>query len=137
MYMKDKRDGASKEGAGRVAMFKILGLTHSYTLECNYNTGRQTNCIASAANDDGRATPPPPVAFPPRYGICHYEDVSRMGRRDTIECSRDWGKICFVFTNPTWLILRKGFVAVLIFNEIFCKLASKKILLTALLILFC
>ncbi|XP_063718437.1 cytosolic carboxypeptidase-like protein 5 isoform X2 [Symsagittifera roscoffensis] len=77
MYMKDKRDGASKEGAGRVAMFKILGLTHSYTLECNYNTGRQTNCIASAANDDGRATPPPPVAFPPRYGICHYEDVGK------------------------------------------------------------
>ena len=28
MYMKDKRDGLSKEGAGRVAMYKSLGITH-------------------------------------------------------------------------------------------------------------
>ena len=34
MYMKDKREGLSKEGSGRVAMFKKLGLIHSYTLEC-------------------------------------------------------------------------------------------------------
>ena len=76
MYMKDKRDGASKEGAGRVAMFKILGLIHSYTLECNYNTGRMTNCIAAAVGDEGRVTPPPPAGFPPRYTISHYEEVS-------------------------------------------------------------
>ena len=76
MYMKDKRDGASKEGAGRVAIFKFLGIIHSYTLECNYNTGRQTNCVAPACSDNGRATPPPATGFPPRYTPAHYEDVS-------------------------------------------------------------
>ncbi|KAG5846405.1 hypothetical protein ANANG_G00114630 [Anguilla anguilla] len=40
MYAKDKRDGQSKEGSGRVAIHKAIGLIHSYTLECNYNTGR-------------------------------------------------------------------------------------------------
>ena len=30
MYMKDKRDGLSKEGSGRVAIFKALGIIHRY-----------------------------------------------------------------------------------------------------------
>jgi hypothetical protein len=29
----------SKEGAGRVALYRATGLTHLYTLECNYNEG--------------------------------------------------------------------------------------------------
>ena len=29
-------DGMSREGCGRVCMHQELGLTHSYTLECNY-----------------------------------------------------------------------------------------------------
>ncbi|XP_029813859.1 cytosolic carboxypeptidase-like protein 5, partial [Manacus vitellinus] len=37
MYARDKRDGQSKEGSGRVAVYKALGIIHSYTLECNYN----------------------------------------------------------------------------------------------------
>ena len=28
MYMKDKRDGLSKEGAGRVAIHKAIGIIH-------------------------------------------------------------------------------------------------------------
>ena len=43
MYMKDKREGLSKEGSGRVAMFKKLGLIHSYTLECCYASGKVMN----------------------------------------------------------------------------------------------
>jgi hypothetical protein len=43
MYAADKGDGLSKEGSGRVAFYKICGIIHSYTLECNYNTGRITN----------------------------------------------------------------------------------------------
>jgi hypothetical protein len=36
MNVKDKRDGLSREGCGRVSIFKETGIIHSYTLECNY-----------------------------------------------------------------------------------------------------
>lgn len=77
MYARDKRDGQSKEGSGRVAMHKAIGLVHSYTLECNYNTGRSVNTIPPACHDNGRATPPPPHAFPPKYTPEVYEQVGR------------------------------------------------------------
>ncbi|XP_035279847.1 cytosolic carboxypeptidase-like protein 5 isoform X1 [Anguilla anguilla] len=77
MYAKDKRDGQSKEGSGRVAIHKAIGLIHSYTLECNYNTGRCVNTIPPACHDNGRATPPPPPAFPPKYTPEIYEQVGR------------------------------------------------------------
>ncbi|KAJ7373892.1 Cytosolic carboxypeptidase-like protein 5 [Desmophyllum pertusum] len=60
MYSKDKRDGMSKEGSGRVAIYKATGIVHSYTLECNYNCGRMANCVPPATCDSGCATPPPP-----------------------------------------------------------------------------
>ncbi|KAI8787445.1 cytosolic carboxypeptidase-like protein 5 isoform X1 [Biomphalaria glabrata] len=77
MYMKDKRDGMSKEGSGRVAVYKAIGLIHSFTLECNYNTGRMVNPVPPASNDNGRATPPPQAGFPPKYTQAHYEDVGK------------------------------------------------------------
>lgn len=46
MYAKDKGDGLSKEGSGRVSIYKLTNLVHSYTLECNYNMGRINNVIA-------------------------------------------------------------------------------------------
>ena len=30
MYTKDKRDGMSKEGSGRVAIYKAIGIIHRY-----------------------------------------------------------------------------------------------------------
>jgi len=45
MYAADKGDGLSKEGSGRVAIYKATNIIHSYTLECNYNTGKYTNII--------------------------------------------------------------------------------------------
>ncbi|XP_010000500.1 PREDICTED: cytosolic carboxypeptidase-like protein 5, partial [Chaetura pelagica] len=48
MYARDRRDGQSKEGSGRVAIYKALGIIHSYTLECNYNTGG----LPASASDD-------------------------------------------------------------------------------------
>ncbi|CEM01605.1 unnamed protein product [Vitrella brassicaformis CCMP3155] len=48
MKSKDNRDGLSKEGSGRVAVYRATGLYHSYTLECNYNAGRCTHPIPSA-----------------------------------------------------------------------------------------
>jgi cytosolic carboxypeptidase protein 5 len=43
MYAKDKGDGLSKEGAGRVALYKQTKMNLCYTLECNYNMGNITN----------------------------------------------------------------------------------------------
>uniref|UniRef100_A0A8C5MK22 Cytosolic carboxypeptidase-like protein 5 n=1 Tax=Leptobrachium leishanense TaxID=445787 RepID=A0A8C5MK22_9ANUR len=77
MYAKDKRDGQSKEGSGRVAIHKATGIIHSYTLECNYNTGRCVNPIPMACHDNGRASPPPPPAFPPKYTMEIFEQVGR------------------------------------------------------------
>ncbi|XP_077990870.1 cytosolic carboxypeptidase-like protein 5 [Glandiceps talaboti] len=77
MYTRDKRDGMSKEGSGRVAIYKTVGIVHSYTLECNYNSGRMVNPVAPATMDDGRATPPPLIGFPPKYTPGHYEEVGR------------------------------------------------------------
>ncbi|KAL5016457.1 hypothetical protein ScPMuIL_006046 [Solemya velum] len=77
MYAKDRRDGMSKEGSGRVAIYKAIGILHSYTLECNYNTGRLVNPVPQAYGDNGRATPPPIAGFPPKYTQAHFEEVGR------------------------------------------------------------
>ncbi|XP_027007474.2 cytosolic carboxypeptidase-like protein 5 isoform X3 [Tachysurus fulvidraco] len=90
MYARDKRDGQSKEGSGRVAIHKAIGVVHSYTLECNYNTGRSVNTIPPACHDNGRATPPPPPAFPPKYTPEVYEQVGRavaIAALDMAECN--------------------------------------------------
>nr|XP_040016197.1 cytosolic carboxypeptidase-like protein 5 isoform X2 [Gasterosteus aculeatus aculeatus] len=90
MYARDKRDGQSKEGSGRVAVHKALGLLHSYTLECNYNTGKTMNTIPPACHDNGRATPPPPPSFPPKYTPEIFEQVGRavaISALDMAECN--------------------------------------------------
>ncbi|NXP07262.1 CBPC5 protein, partial [Thinocorus orbignyianus] len=95
MYAKDKRDGQSKEGSGRVAIYKALGIIHSYTLECNYNTGRSVNPIPVACHDNGRASPPPPPAFPSRYTVELFEQVGRavaVAALDMAECN-PWPRI--------------------------------------------
>ncbi|ELU13284.1 hypothetical protein CAPTEDRAFT_146236 [Capitella teleta] len=95
MYMKDKREGLSKEGAGRVAMYKALGIIRSYTLECNYNTGRIMNSIPQATGDGGRATPPPLAGFPPKYTQAHFEEVGKamaIAGLDLTECN-PWSRL--------------------------------------------
>ncbi|NWR46818.1 CBPC5 protein, partial [Regulus satrapa] len=95
MYARDKRDGQSKEGSGRVAIYKALGIIHSYTLECNYNTGRSVNSIPGACHDNGRASPPPPPAFPSRYTVELFEQVGRavaVAALDMAECN-PWPRI--------------------------------------------
>ncbi|NXS94699.1 CBPC5 protein, partial [Jacana jacana] len=95
MYAKDKRDGQSKEGSGRVAIYKALGIIHSYTLECNYNTGRSVNPIPVACHDNGRASPPPPPTFPSRYTVELFEQVGRavaVAALDMAECN-PWPRI--------------------------------------------
>uniref|UniRef100_H0ZXI6 Cytosolic carboxypeptidase-like protein 5 n=1 Tax=Taeniopygia guttata TaxID=59729 RepID=H0ZXI6_TAEGU len=95
MYARDKRDGQSKEGSGRVAVYKALGIIHSYTLECNYNTGRSVNSIPGACHDNGRASPPPPPAFPSRYTVELFEQVGRavaVAALDMADCN-PWPRI--------------------------------------------
>ncbi|XP_069461629.1 cytosolic carboxypeptidase-like protein 5 isoform X3 [Ambystoma mexicanum] len=95
MYAKDKRDGQSKEGSGRVSIHKATGVIHSYTLECNYNTGRSVNAIPVACHDNGRASPPPPPAFPPKYTTDIFEQVGRavaISALDVEDCN-PWPRI--------------------------------------------
>ena len=43
MYNKEKRDGLSKDGSSRVAFYLATDHPYCFTLECNYNKGKQTN----------------------------------------------------------------------------------------------
>lgn len=72
---RDRRDGLSKEGCGRVAVLKYTGLIKSYTLECNYNTGCIVNIIPPAQRPLGKAIVQP-VLVPPKYTPQIYEEVS-------------------------------------------------------------
>ena len=50
---------------------------YSYTLECNYNSGRQVNSMSEATLAEGRATPPHPGSnMPHRFSIQDFEQVS-------------------------------------------------------------
>ena len=91
MYMRDK-GCQSKEGSGRVAMHKLLGIIHSYTLECSYATGRVMNNLAPAVNTSGphyyvngircqyvsgSVSPPLHNDLPPKFLQDHYADVGK------------------------------------------------------------
>lgn len=81
MSLKDRRDkGVSKEGCGRVALYRATGLIHCYTLECNYNTGRECNAIYAADGDAERRGASPPReqrATVPKYTPEHWRDVGK------------------------------------------------------------
>nr|CAD7430057.1 unnamed protein product [Timema monikensis] len=75
---RDRRDGMSREGSGRVAVLKLTGLVRSYTLECNYNTGRLVNTLPACARENSRiAAPPLPHVVPPKYNPHIFEEVGR------------------------------------------------------------
>jgi cytosolic carboxypeptidase protein 5 len=50
MNVKDKSDGLSREGSGRVAIYKATNNPLCYTLECNYATGRRINHLSAKLN---------------------------------------------------------------------------------------
>lgn len=45
MAVKD-RNGLSRDGSSRVALQRATGITHCYTLECNYHNGKRINTLA-------------------------------------------------------------------------------------------
>jgi len=68
-------EGMSAEGTGRVGFNLQLGLIHSYTLECNFNSDRRLNDLAPMQKC--KAVPAPISLFPPRYTPEHWRDVGR------------------------------------------------------------
>jgi hypothetical protein len=46
MNCKDRKDGLSREGCGRVSLFKATGNPLCYTLECNYASGKLKNTLS-------------------------------------------------------------------------------------------
>ncbi|KAJ1638474.1 hypothetical protein T492DRAFT_943469 [Pavlovales sp. CCMP2436] len=70
---KENHDGLSTEGAGRVAIYRLTGVAHCYTLECNYNTGRSLNKLAEP--EPGRALSPPPI---PPHSVGSALDLSGL-----------------------------------------------------------
>ncbi|XP_020299649.1 cytosolic carboxypeptidase-like protein 5 [Pseudomyrmex gracilis] len=74
MYIIDKRDGMSREGSGRVAVYRMTGLIRSYTLECNYNSGRLVNTIPPRVRDKMNKTMNR-IFIPPKYTPAVFETV--------------------------------------------------------------
>ena len=52
MTVKDGGSGLSREGSGRVGIYKATGMVNSYTLECHYQTGRRINTLTPKYNVD-------------------------------------------------------------------------------------
>ncbi|XP_056630147.1 cytosolic carboxypeptidase-like protein 5 isoform X3 [Diorhabda sublineata] len=75
MYLKDKRDGMSRAGSGRVAVLSLTGIIKSYTLECNYNTGRLVNILPPTIREPHGKMHTVPV--PPKYTPQIFEEVGR------------------------------------------------------------
>lgn len=71
---RDRRDGMSREGSGRVAVLKLTGLIRSYTLECNYNTGRLVNILPPSIREGSCKTHN--ILVPPKYTPQIFEEVS-------------------------------------------------------------
>lgn len=75
IFCRDKHGGMSREGSGRVAVYKATGLIRSYTLECNYNTGRMVNVLPPPIREnlERRSTA---LLVPPKYNPHVYEEVN-------------------------------------------------------------
>ena len=50
MNAKDSGSGLSREGSGRVGIYKATGLINCYTLECHYQTGKRINFLTPKLN---------------------------------------------------------------------------------------
>ena len=74
MSVKDKGCGLSREGSGRVALYKATGLAMCYTLECNFQTGRRVNHLTpKIIAETGETEPEIPITD---YTSKHYNNNS-------------------------------------------------------------
>ncbi|CAO1366248.1 unnamed protein product [Diamesa serratosioi] len=74
MYLKGKRDGLSKEGSGRVAIYKSTGLIKSYTLESNYNMPKCVNILPPKGKEQSCKIL---NLIPPKFSPIIFEEVGR------------------------------------------------------------
>jgi cytosolic carboxypeptidase protein 5 len=58
MKVKDKGDGLSREGSGRVAIYKATNCTHCYTLEWNYASGKKLSHLPAKFNIENNCIEP-------------------------------------------------------------------------------
>ena len=65
-----------------MALYRATGLVRSYTLECNYNTGRFCNVLPPLPAEPPPAAGTPLVFEPVAYTPAHYEQVGRGGGRE-------------------------------------------------------
>ena len=112
MNCKDKKDGLTREGCGRVSIMQAAnGLPNCYTLECNYASGRRINHLSAKLNTlTGQVEPEVPItdaknrfytdqigkdkkkgtSGAPVYTIEVFEDIGRafcIGLLDFYECN--------------------------------------------------
>lgn len=109
---RDRRDGMSREGSGRVAVLKATGLVRSYTLECNYNTGRLVNVLPPAVRDTPLPTAPS-AGIPPKYTPHIFEEVNPF----QVQVS-NW----LVYTNQT-TVDRPGKICLQVYH---CHISKSK-----------
>lgn len=77
MKCKDKNDGLSREGCGRVSIGKLTGLPNCYTLECNYVGGRTINRLTpKIIKETGQTEPELPIT---NAQSTHYEECFNKG----------------------------------------------------------
>ncbi|KAG5898456.1 hypothetical protein JTB14_015465 [Gonioctena quinquepunctata] len=75
MYLRDKRDGMSRAGSGRVAVLSLTGIIKSYTLECNYNSGRLVNILPPTIKEPSGKMHT--IHVPPKYTPQVFEEAGR------------------------------------------------------------
>lgn len=66
----------SKEGSGRVAVYKATGLVRCFTLEGNYNTGKYVNVLPPRGKEAAARKSNLPV---PKYTPAIFEEVRDLG----------------------------------------------------------
>ena len=62
-----------------MAVYRATGLVRSYTLECNYNTGRFCNVLPPLPGDPEPPADRPLVFEPVAYTTEHYQQVGGQG----------------------------------------------------------
>ena len=99
MKVKDKGDGLSREGSGRVSIYKATEIPHWYTLECNYASGRKLSHLPPKYNKntkeiepEGYLTDPKSRLYwnkPPVFNMEIFEDIGRAAIISILDLEND------------------------------------------------
>ena len=76
MSSKDK-NGESKEGSNRVALYRATNLVHIYTIETNYSCASLTNCVTEATNGSRTISPRNKVQSRSKFCIDSFGQIGK------------------------------------------------------------